>query len=366
MRNVDATAPEVNTAPDGTGAATSSLSRGPLNGVPCTASGSLSASGQGLAEGLIEALRSGGPPASNASGVGQASRRGWRGGSKPPRATAAGLHPPPSGGAASAASGPPALPRTRTTDLASVLIRWALAPGCPGERAALFTRAAVKLNRCALRLGWRCKTPACPECQGRAASGHRRRLEARLRALGPGAVVVMLTLTVPCDDLETGHRVLVAALAKLRGRRWWREAVVGGEAHVEAVPSRGTVRPWLVHAHCLVALRPGGRLDPAALSAGWAAALPPGQVGRAHLDLRPVRWVWNAHLRRRISPLAWYCTKRRRSDLAKLDPAEVEGLLRYWHGRRLVLRFGAWRRHPGPVGSGGAKNGPRWTSRDWR
>lgn len=204
-------------------------------------------------------------------------------------------------------------------------------------------RVRNTLARCSIELGHRCGSQVCPRCSRRTATKHRRSIERKIAALPPNKSIGMLTLTCNCGTLEEGLFILRRALLKFRKLAVanWMEAGAGQVEFKKAI----TGRPWLVHAH-LVVVCDGPVPSHKAMTRAWMPLL--GDLaGRVHWRAersghrRYARWSYQ--LGGRFSPLAFYCSKRKRSELLALDDERLAEVAVCVPGKRWKVRpFGRW------------------------
>lgn len=238
---------------------------------------------------------------------------------------------------------------SKTAALARELILRERAAWVAGEveRAARLDRYARLLLACAQTDGWRCGLPICPRCECRKAKRYRTRMEARLRS---PATFALVTLTLACDELKPGARMLLVLGAALRRRALWRRTVAGGELHLQVKPSEGGVRRWNLHLHAVVQLRDGARLDGRDLRVLWEKLL--GRTGtRGSADVRTLTKHWAVYRDERqpearlfVSKTAFYVTSRKPGhQLPALPPEALDEVLRFLRKQRRVSSFGSWR-----------------------
>lgn len=205
-------------------------------------------------------------------------------------------------------------------------------------------RMGDRLHRCATNdVGWRCGlSSVCPRCGRRAAV--RERLSIQDEHRDTTAERALLTRGVVAATIAEGHRVLLDARRKTMRSISFRAAFLSGRGRIEATPTDDG--RWNVHAHEAVLIRDASELE--TLEAEWASALASeGHEGRLHVSRRPQRPL------RAFDSLAYYASKRKRSDLLALDDDQ----LREWCRTVPALRWGV--RFSAPAGAKGKKSMPR-------
>jgi hypothetical protein len=247
----------------------------------------------------------------------------------------------------------------RTPALAAHLMLRGLEAGLSTPRNFHAFRAGERLSTCQEQYpdggkAPRCGAPHCPYCQYRVAKKNRLELERIFRQVETDkGRLAFLTVTVGTDSLSEGYLILTKGLSWLHGLAAWTKRVQGGSQYVELKPCQeGKRRRWLAHAHCALELRPGTDLNAlrADLIAAWQRFLGGAFPGRVHLvhanpgwdrfRERSARGHWYY---RKGSKLAFYVTKRKRSELRTYTPDQLEEALKVMPGKRLTTRLGSWR-----------------------
>lgn len=204
----------------------------------------------------------------------------------------------------------------------------------PGVR-----KVAWKLQRCMTNEeGWRCGSQACPRCSRKVAIKHRRSIERRIAGVGHEGIG-MFTATINADTLEEGLYLLRRGLLKFRRRKigsW----MAGGAGAIEFTSSTGA-HPWLVHVHQATEAR-GKVPTNRAMTAEWEGLIG-GLPGRVHWSAKGPGW--SSRRGRRFSRLAFYVTKRRRSEWLALDDDRLAEAVVCVSGRQWGVRpFGTFAR----------------------
>jgi len=209
-----------------------------------------------------------------------------------------------------------------------------------------------------------CDKLACPYCELRRVSKVRDRYRERHDATLAEGRLYLATLTIPNvgpGELAASQKRLRKAIAKLRRRRWWAEAVSGGLWRLEVTVNLGS-RTWHPHANLLFEVRSPIRMaefQPLLqaewrsvlgetegqwvwLVPGWDGALPEAvkrQVAEARDELNEER-----DGRSSIN----YTVKPDRHWIDPTDPAWVVEYIEALSGSRTVSSFGDWRGIPEP------------------
>lgn len=217
----------------------------------------------------------------------------------------------------------------------------------------------ISLGLQLLKCEWRdsCGLTLCPCCAGSIAKKNRLSLQTLLRDL-PSSAFAHITVTVASEDLAIGLNTLSSAMRNLRRRIAWTRSIRGGEYQIELKPADTAGAAFNVHAHMLVELKRGKFIRRMKrLETLWKKILreQSDSSGSFHADW--VETLWDAR-DPDFSPLAFYVTKRRRTELAEMDPFSRAKLVLFMSGRRLSSRFGSWsgtkNRYATP---GGTQNG---------
>lgn len=210
-----------------------------------------------------------------------------------------------------------------------------------------------------------CDRLACAYCETRRVGKVRDRYRPRHDEALAGRRLYLVTLTIPNvgpGDLAEAMGRLRKAIAKLRRRRWWDEAVAGGLWRLEVTINLET-RTWHPHANLLFETRVPIRMatwQPRLqaewrtvlgettgqwiwLLPGWSGALPEAvkrQVKRGGETMAPPD----------VASSIDYAVKREMRWIDPSDPAWVVEYVEALSGARAVSSFGAWRGLPRPKG----------------
>jgi hypothetical protein len=147
-----------------------------------------------------------------------------------------------------------------------------------------------------------------------------------------------LTVTIADDSIPDGSKLLRSSITKLRRTKAFR-SIVGGRGQIECVPCTTGELGWLVHAHMAVWSRSSP--DPANLKVEWqrivsSTGLP------GNLDLEYIAKPFVAGKSGgRFSPVAFYCSKRRRSELLSWSNDQIIDFARGMKGVRTTIAFGS-------------------------
>jgi len=202
-------------------------------------------------------------------------------------------------------------------------------------------RLARRIRECALNeYGWRCDHPVCPRCSARKAKKYRERIERELRALRPGVRVYHLTLTRGDDTIVGGRKRLLKAFRLLRRRHSFGQ-VLGGSFQVEVLPTNSGSMKWNVHLHAVI-FSSSRHLPLADMRAAWLEIAGVDDVpGSLCLSLVQPFPRSDRGSTKGFSPVAFYTTKRRRSELLAFSDLQLREFVASVPGRRWMFRFGS-------------------------
>jgi hypothetical protein len=209
-----------------------------------------------------------------------------------------------------------------------------------------------------------CDRLACPYCELRRVARVRDRYRARHDAALADRRLYLVTLTIPNvapGDLAEALARIRKAIAKLRRRRWWDEAVVGGLWRLEVTINLKT-RTWHPHANLLFETRRPIRMadwqpllqaewrsvlgEPAGqwiwLYPGWSGALP--ETVKRQVAMRDGSRIGADDGASSID----YAVKRDPHWIDPSDPGWVVEYVEALSGARAVSSFGGWRGLPRP------------------
>lgn len=213
-----------------------------------------------------------------------------------------------------------------------------------------------------------CDKIACPYCELRRVGKVRDRYRDRHDAALRGRRLYLVTLTVPnvpLGSLSSELRRLRRAIARLRRRSWWSEAVVGGLWRLEVTVNLAA-RTWHPHANLLFETRAPIRMADwqPLIQAEWRSVL--GQDAGQWVWLKP---GWSGALREAVKHQVAIGADPADLDLERdgatsidysvkpqvlprwVDPSDPQWLVEYVEAvarSRSVSSFGAWRGLPQP------------------
>jgi len=234
-----------------------------------------------------------------------------------------------------------------TTSLSVLCFSFSLDRSLPQYHRDYFKELSRRLSLCS-QTEYRCGlTHICPKCARHAAKKRRQSIE-NIIFTRKQSKFLALRLSIASDELSYGVESLKICFLRLRKEEFWKSAVEGGSFNIELVPcNSGEIAAslWNIHTHIIIELRIGKSLDGLELDHKWRDLLSnKGAIGSAHLEIIENIWgKYTSDKEGRFCPVAFYSTKRKRSEWFGYPSVIQKDLLLFSRGVRLSGSFGSWR-----------------------